>query len=113
MNSMEELTDMVVVWGIERGILVTDRIGDCVKDEGRARAQLLKCVSELGEISDAVLKGDSEAQLDGLGDVLVTLIMFAGNSGMTLRGALSASWEEIKDRRGKTVGGTFVKEGDK
>ena len=69
-------------------------------------------MSELGELADAVLKGDHHAQRDGLGDVLVTLVMFAANSGLTLRGSLQAAWEEIRDRRGTTVNGAFIKEGE-
>jgi NTP pyrophosphatase (non-canonical NTP hydrolase) len=113
-NSVDLLIESVQVWGEDRGLLVreqADSYGSWVKDQDSARAQLLKCMSELGELADAVLKGDHHAQRDGLGDVLVTLIMFAGNSGLTLRGSLQAAWEEIRDRRGKTVGGTFVKEG--
>lgn len=112
MNSVDLLIESVQAWGEDRGLLVRDAAGAYVEDESRARAQLLKCMSELGELSDAVLKDDHHAQRDGLGDVLVTLIMFAGNSGLTLRGSLQAAWEEIRDRRGKTVNGAFVKEGD-
>jgi NTP pyrophosphatase (non-canonical NTP hydrolase) len=114
MNSWDELIGIVMAWGVDRGILVLDESKFAfVEDQGRARAQLLKCMSELGELADAVLKNDHHDMRDGLGDVLVTLVMFAANSGLTLRGSLQAAWEEIRDRRGKTVGGTFVKEGDK
>lgn len=112
MNSMDLLIESVQAWGRDRGLVVKDFGGAYVADEHRARAQLLKCMSELGELADATLKNDHHAKIDGLGDVLVTLIMFAGNSGLTLRGSLNAAWEEIRDRKGKTVGGTFVKEGD-
>jgi NTP pyrophosphatase (non-canonical NTP hydrolase) len=113
MKTVDELIESVQVWGEDRGLLVRqhDRsYGLWVEDDGRARAQLLKCMSELGELADAVLKGDHHDMRDGLGDVLVTLIMFAGNSGLTIRGSLNAAWEEIRDRRGTTVNGAFIKE---
>jgi len=109
-NKIEELIQLVQTWGRDRGMLVKDANGAYLEDEGRARAQLLKCMSELGELADAVLKGDHHDMRDGLGDVLVTLVMFAGNSGLTLRGSLQAAWEEIRDRRGTTVNGAFMKE---
>jgi NTP pyrophosphatase (non-canonical NTP hydrolase) len=112
-NSVDLLIESVQVWGEDRGLLFRGHArsgGLLVENEDRARAQLLKCMSELGELADAVLKGDHHAQRDGLGDVLVTLIMFAGNSGLTLRGSLQAAWEEIRDRKGTTVNGAFIKE---
>ncbi|NBO20264.1 MAG: hypothetical protein EBV03_13795, partial [Proteobacteria bacterium] len=56
-----------------------------VRDWGAARlittnsnpqAQLLKCVSELGELADATLQKNNPEMVDGLGDVFVTLIMY-------------------------------------
>jgi NTP pyrophosphatase (non-canonical NTP hydrolase) len=116
MKTVDELIESVQVWGEERGLLFRGHArsgGLWVESEDRARAQLLKCMSELGELADAVLKNDHHDMRDGLGDVLVTLVMFAANSGLTVRGSLNAAWEEIRDRRGTTVNGTFVKEGDK
>ena len=43
--------------------------------------QLLKCMEELGELVSATLKGNREAQIDGFGDVLVTLILAADLAG--------------------------------
>lgn len=74
-----------------------------------SKNQLLKTVSELGELSDALLKSDSEKIKDGIGDVLVTLIILAGTKGLTLKECLNQAWNEIKDRKGETVNGTFIK----
>lgn len=47
-----------------------------------------------------------------MGDVLVTLIVLAKQQGIELSECLSLAWSKIKDRRGKTIDGQFVKEED-
>lgn len=74
------------------------------------KSQFLKTVSELGELSDAINKNDMHGQIDGIGDVLVTLIIVAEQLGMTLTECLAVAYMEIKDRKGKLVNGTFIKE---
>jgi NTP pyrophosphatase (non-canonical NTP hydrolase) len=75
------------------------------------QAQLMKTMSELGELADATLKNDLAEKVDGLGDVLVTLIIYAQLSGLSIRGSLESAYETIKDRRGYlTPEGVFVKE---
>ena len=49
---------------------------------------------------------------DGIGDVIVTLVILAEQQGLSLEECLQAAWDEIKDRKGKTVNGTFIKEED-
>jgi NTP pyrophosphatase (non-canonical NTP hydrolase) len=74
-------------------------------------AQLLKCMSELGELADATLKHDMPEKIDGLGDVLVTLIIYAQLAGLSLRGSLESAYHTIKDRKGTLMpNGVFVKE---
>ena len=71
--------------------------------------QLVKVMEELGELSKAILKNDVVQQIDGLGDVQVTLIILSKQLGLDYDKCLETAWEEIKDRKGKTVGGTFIK----
>lgn len=74
-------------------------------------AQLMKTMSELGELADATLKRDQAEQIDGLGDVLVTLIIYAQLAGLSIRDSLRSAYETIKDRKGTlTPEGVFVKE---
>jgi NTP pyrophosphatase (non-canonical NTP hydrolase) len=68
-------------------------------------------MEELGELSKAVLKNDVVEQIDGLGDVQVTLIILAAQLGLDYDKCLEAAYNEIKDRKGATVNGTFVKNG--
>jgi NTP pyrophosphatase (non-canonical NTP hydrolase) len=75
------------------------------------QAQLMKTMSELGELADATLKNDLAEKVDGLGDVLVTLIIYAKLSGLSVRDSLDSAYQTIKDRRGYlTPEGVFVKE---
>jgi hypothetical protein len=99
--NLEELVSNVVGWSILRGIF----------PNSTPQAQLLKCLSEVGELADATLKGDREGVEDGIGDTLVTLIIYARLQDMNLTDCLAAAWEQIKDRRGYlTPEGVFVKD---
>lgn len=74
--------------------------------------QALKFYEEAGEVAAALSRDDKEALMDGIGDTVVTLIILAQQHGMTLERCLQYAYDEIKDRKGKTINGTFVKESD-
>jgi NTP pyrophosphatase (non-canonical NTP hydrolase) len=75
------------------------------------QSQLLKTMSELGELADALLKNDTNGTADGFGDVLVTLIICAALAGYDLHLCLIEAYNVIKDRKGTlTPEGIFVKE---
>jgi NTP pyrophosphatase (non-canonical NTP hydrolase) len=75
-----------------------------------SQTQLLKTVSELGELADALIKGDRAGVIDGLGDVLVTLIIVAAREELDLTECLASAYDEIKDRKGTMMpNGVFVK----
>lgn len=97
---MRELIHDVLRWGAAKGLLDTDG----------AERQVLKAVSEMGEFADEVLKGDKQKQIMELGDVLVTLILSSAKLGFDIEDALSAAYEKISTRTGKTVNGIFIKD---
>lgn len=102
-DTLDQLVDKVAQWGDER--LITTN--------STPQAQLLKCMSELGELADATLKDARHEIVDGLGDVLVTLVMYAETQEppLDLRHCLECAYDEIKDRKGHlTPEGVFVKE---
>ena len=75
-----------------------------------ASTQLLKTVSELGELADATIKGDIAEIKDGVGDVLVTLIIYCALQDIDITQCLALAYDEIKDRRGTLLpNGVFVK----
>ena len=74
-------------------------------------SQLLKAVSEMGELCDAEGKRDMDAIKDAVGDVMVCLINYCALRDLTLTESLKGAYEQIKDRRGTLMpDGTFVKE---
>lgn len=97
---MENLEKKVIQWAKDRGI----------DHPSNAKNQLLKSFEEMGELSRGILKDDRELIIDSIGDVLVTLIILAQTQNLTLKECLDYAWDEIKDRKGKTVNGTFIKD---
>ena len=98
--TLDELEIKVSNWAITKGIL----------EKENAPKQMLKVMEEVGETAGALLKGNEEELKDGIGDSFVTLIILAKQLGYTPSECLEAAWNEIKDRTGKTVGGTFIKD---
>lgn len=97
----DELVEAVEHWAEARQII----------PNSTPEAQLLKCMSELGELADARLKHDVVEVADGIGDVLVTLILFARLSDLNIRGCLESAYDTIKARKGTLMpNGVFVKE---
>ncbi len=99
----ERLEVEVLNWAAERNL--TD-------DYNKRKAQCLKTVAEVGELADAVNKNDYEEVLDGIGDVMVTLIILANLYDTSVEECLKLAYAEIKDRKGTTVDGVFIKEED-
>lgn len=101
--TLDELNELVIQWSKDR----------CIIPNATPTSQLLKAVSEMGELADAVNKMDSAATKDAVGDVLVCLINFCELQGLTLSECLECAYDQIKDRRGTMLAnGCFVKEGD-
>lgn len=100
-RTFESLRGLVEGWGRDRKII----------PNSTASTQLLKAVSEIGELADAEIKGDAPAIVDAVGDVLVCLIMYCALRGIDITHCLSSAYGEIKDRRGTLMpNGVFVKE---
>jgi hypothetical protein len=97
----EQLAVAVTSWAKERGIY----------EHSTATAQLLKAVSEMGELCDAEAKKDLRAQIDAIGDVMVCLINYSTMHQLDIVSCLEAAYDEIKDRKGRMIaGGVFIKE---
>lgn len=72
--------------------------------------QLLKAVSELGELADATIKKDKDKIIDGVGDVMVCMVNFCALQDIDLVTCMEAAYSEIKHRRGTLLpNGVFVK----
>ena len=72
--------------------------------------QLLKAMSELGELADATIKNDRPAIMDGVGDVMVCLVNYCALQDIDLVRCMKFAYAEIKDRKGTLLeNGVFVK----
>lgn len=81
------------------------------------KIQWMRITEEVGEIRDVLLKPtkftEPQAALkDAIGDTLVTIIVLAHQLDLDVTECLSIAYEEIKNRKGKMINGTFVKEED-
>jgi NTP pyrophosphatase (non-canonical NTP hydrolase) len=63
---MNELVELVQQWSINKGL-----------DKADSRGQFLKVVEEVGEVAAALCRSDMDELKDGIGDVVVTLIIYA------------------------------------
>lgn len=93
----------IIQWGIDRNIIGPTAVSN--RD-----AQLSKTYEEVDEIADAIIEDNIHMAKDGIGDVLVTLVLQAQMWGLTMEECIEAAWHQIKDRKGRMVNGVFVKE---
>ena len=102
--NFEELHEAVIQWANDRNMIKQDKL--------TALAQLAKVTEEHGELSAGINKNDEKKIEDSLGDSLVTLIILAQDLNFDLLDCLNKAYNVIKDRKGKTINGVFVKESD-
>lgn len=100
----EKLVDQVQAWGLEKNL-------------NDAAMQFAKINEELGELAHELTRGNctnetppSAEAIDAVGDVLVTVLIFARIVGIDPRGALEIAYNAIKNRHGKTINGSFRKD---
>jgi NTP pyrophosphatase (non-canonical NTP hydrolase) len=73
--------------------------------------QLLKAVSEMGELADATIKKDKEAVIDAVGDVMVCLINYCALQDINLVDCMEVAYDQIKNRKGTLLpSGLFIKD---
>jgi NTP pyrophosphatase (non-canonical NTP hydrolase) len=72
--------------------------------------QLLKAMSELGELADATIKKDRDAIVDAVGDVMVCLVNYCALQDLNLVDCMEVAYDQIKNRKGTLLSnGLFVK----
>jgi|SRR5699024_136881 len=98
---MNELIHAVEEWAIDRNL-----------HEADPYKQVLKVVEETGEIAGAIARHNIDEAHVEIGDGVVTLIILAMQLGMSIEDCLELAYEKIKDRKGKTINGIYVKEED-
>ena len=82
-----------------------------IYEHSSVQAQVLKGVSEIGELADAVIKGDLEAAEDAYGDVIVCLANAAYMQDINIADAFAKVTDIVTARKGRMVaGGAFLKD---
>ena len=118
----EILREKVLNWAKDKDLL----------HEGNAERQFMKFIEEIFEFRDEwllmvheynkcsygeadnhpeVVEHRGNMKLE-MGDIFVTLIILCDQLNMDPVECLDRAYEKIKDRKGKTINGTFIKEGD-
>jgi NTP pyrophosphatase (non-canonical NTP hydrolase) len=92
--------DKIRNWAEEKGIL----------DKGDLKTQLIKLYEEAGELSQSILKDNREDTIDAIGDCVVVLTNLAELAGVRIEDCISTAYDEISNRTGKMINGTFVKD---
>lgn len=105
-NTVSDLITKINHWADERNLKHAD-----------PKIQWMRVTEEVGEIRDVLLKPtkftEPQAALkDAIGDTLVTIIVLAHQLDLDVTECLGIAYEEIKNRKGKMINGTFVKEED-
>lgn len=105
-GKFERLVSFIHKWADNRGLKQAD-----------PKIQWMRITEEVGEIRDVLLKPtkftEPQAALkDAIGDTLVTIIVLAHQLDLDVTECLGIAYEEIKNRKGKMINGTFVKEED-
>ena len=116
-DNIEALVHAVCMWGVSKGI---NGINE-PKGTGTTLKQLEKTQEELIETRDAALRytlaTDEQTKdkafedfVDGIGDMLITIILAADLMSVPIHDALEVSLHEISKRTGTMVDGMFVKD---
>lgn len=93
----DTLINEIIKWGKEKGL-------------NDSKAQMNKVIEEVGEIAHEVSRNKNGAEFnDAIGDSLITIIILASINGKDPRKCLEDAYNEIKNRKGRTENGTFIK----
>ena len=99
--NQNERFELIRKWATERGIY----------DKGNSHTQYVKLMEEAGELAAALLNKDSYEIKDAIGDMVVVLTNLAALEGMQIENCIDSAYNEIANRTGTMLNGTFVKTG--
>ena len=94
------MKEKILNWAKERNLL----------DPLNRQKQFIKLIEEIGELAQGMAKNDIVQIIDSIGDVQVVLIILAELYNLDSDKCLESAYIQIKDRKGKTVNGIFIKD---
>ena len=80
-----------------------------IYDRGDQKTQYIKLQEEAGELAKAILNKDKAEVEDAIGDMVVVLSNLAELSELRIEDCIDSAYNEISNRKGKMINGTFVK----
>ena len=109
-NSLEVLQDY-----IESQQSIFDSIRNWAKvrniyENGDAKTQYVKLQEESGELAKGLLKDDQAEIVDAIGDMIVVLTNLAELRNVKVETCIASAYNQISNRTGKMINGTFVKD---
>ena len=99
MNLTNEF-DPIIEWANERELL----------NKATMDSQFIKLQEEIGELAISLLKKDNQLFKDSIGDCVVVLTILAKLGNVNIEECINLAYAEIKNRKGKMINGTFIKE---
>lgn len=102
MIATDDLIDLIVSWGQDKGINNPDK-------------QTIKLMEEVGELANEISRSryDTPEVRDAIGDIGVVLIILSNILGYDFVGeCLFPAYRAIEKRNGRTENGSFIKEED-
>lgn len=90
----------IINWATERGIF----------EKATPMKQALKTLEECTELLQAIQDNNPNEVQDAIGDIIVTLVIQAAMWGTDIDECINQAYDVIKNRKGKMINGTFVKE---
>lgn len=114
--SYEELSSVTTIYGEEimQMCTLTKKVWEWFDEKGLKdpMVQFVKMEEECGELAHELTRGKtfSREVVDALGDILVTVIGLCHHLHIPPQAALTLAYNEIKDRKGKVINNSFVKE---
>ena len=99
-QNSDSIFDLIRMWANDRGIY----------DRGDSKTQYIKLMEEAGELAQALLKENDAEIYDAIGDMVIVLTNLARLEGVKIEDCIQDAYNEISDRKGKMINGTFVKE---
>jgi NTP pyrophosphatase (non-canonical NTP hydrolase) len=98
---LDQLTEQIERWSYEGKLPFQD-----------STRQFVKIVEEVGELAAADARNNEPGIVDAIGDIYVTLVVYCQQRGIRIEDAIRSAYNEIKDRKGQIIGGTFIKASD-
>jgi NTP pyrophosphatase (non-canonical NTP hydrolase) len=99
-KNTSEVFDNIRKWAKDRGLY----------EKGDVKTQYVKLMEEAGELAQSIIKSNDAEFVDAIGDIVVVLTNLAHLGGHNIEECINSAYNEIANRKGAMVNGSFVKQ---